>query len=165
MVAPTAFTFNEQAAQDNHFMHAINSGGQASPATDQLYPCNAQRYRECHATTVQLMQVQSHRPLLTRACTTAYEVDMLLARCPDAGHNILVAPVPQNSNVLRRVLSEFAGLYQTLTEAAGVNVNLFQHSVAHNTPDACFPNNWCTESPSLFAKRKSLDEYHIPYII
>ena len=26
MVAPTAFTFNEQTAQDNHFMHAINNG-------------------------------------------------------------------------------------------------------------------------------------------
>ena len=48
----------------------------------------------------------------------------------------------QNRNVLKKVLSEFAGLYQTLTEAAGVNVNLFQHSVAHDTPDACFPNNW-----------------------
>ena len=65
-------------------------------------------------------------------------------RCPFAEWALTCRcqPVPQNSNVLRRVLSEFAGLYQTLTEAAGVNVNLFQHSVGHDTPDACFPNNW-----------------------
>jgi N,N dimethylarginine dimethylhydrolase, eukaryotic len=40
------------------------------------------------------------------------------------------------------VLAEFAGLYHELTERAGVHVNLFQHDVAHGTPDACFPNNW-----------------------
>ena len=27
MVAPTAFTFNVEAAQDNHFMHAESAGG------------------------------------------------------------------------------------------------------------------------------------------
>ncbi len=37
MVAPTAFTFNEQAAQDNHFMHAINSGGEVGPAAQDLH--------------------------------------------------------------------------------------------------------------------------------
>ena len=60
----------------------------------------------------------------------------------DAGPDGVEELVAQNRDVLKKVLSEFAGLYQTLTEAAGVNVNLFQHSVAHDTPDACFPNNW-----------------------
>ena len=32
MVAPTAFGFNEQAAQDNHFMHAGSGGGVADPS-------------------------------------------------------------------------------------------------------------------------------------
>ena len=31
MVAPTAFGFNDQAAQDNHFMHAGSGGGSAAP--------------------------------------------------------------------------------------------------------------------------------------
>ncbi len=44
--------------------------------------------------------------------------------------------------MVKKVLNEFAGLYLELTEAAGINVNLFQHSAAHDTPDACFPNNW-----------------------
>ena len=52
--------------------------------------------------------------------------------------------VAQNSDVVRKVLAEFAGLYQELTETAGINVNLFQHSAVHDTPDACFPNNWFT---------------------
>ena len=76
MVAPTAFGFNEQAAQDNAFMHAAEAAAEGgSPLT-------------------------------------------------------------------RQVLREFAGLYRALTETAGVSVSLMQHSVAHGTPDACFPNNW-----------------------
>jgi hypothetical protein len=46
------------------------------------------------------------------------------------------------------VLSEFAGLHHALTEVAGVRVSLFQHSLAHGTPDACFPNNWFSTHPS-----------------
>lgn len=38
--------------------------------------------------------------------------------------------------------AEFAELHRQLTDVAGVNVSLFQHSLAHGTPDACFPNNW-----------------------
>ena len=33
MVAPTAFTFNEQAAQDNAFMHSTAAAGTAVPET------------------------------------------------------------------------------------------------------------------------------------
>ncbi len=40
------------------------------------------------------------------------------------------------------MLREFAGLHQVLAEQAGVTVSLFQHSEAHGTPDAVFPNNW-----------------------
>ncbi|KFM24395.1 hypothetical protein F751_3113 [Auxenochlorella protothecoides] len=74
MVAPTAFGFNEQAAQDNTFMHT--GAGAAS----------------------------------------------------DAG-----------PSVTHRVVREFAGLHRELADVAGVRVNLFQHSLAHGTPDAC-PN-------------------------
>jgi hypothetical protein len=40
------------------------------------------------------------------------------------------------------VLREFAALHHELTEVAGVKVSLFQHDLAHGTPDAVFPNNW-----------------------
>ncbi|KAG2502170.1 hypothetical protein HYH03_000657 [Edaphochlamys debaryana] len=82
MVAPTAFGFNEQAAQDNSFMHA--------------------------------------------------------AAKPGEGGNELT----------RQVLREFAGLHHALTQVAGVKVNLFEHSLAHGTPDACFPNNWFSTHPA-----------------
>ncbi|KXZ48175.1 hypothetical protein GPECTOR_30g271 [Gonium pectorale] len=81
MVAPTAFGFNEQAAQDNSFMHA--------------------------------------------------------AAKPGEGGNALT----------RQVLREFAGLHHALTQVAGVKVNLFEHNLAHGTPDACFPNNWFSTHP------------------
>ena len=41
-----------------------------------------------------------------------------------------------------QVCAEFAELHRQLTDVAGVRVSLFQHSLAHGTPDACFPNNW-----------------------
>ena len=44
MVAPTAFTFNEQAAQDNHFMHAINSGGEVAGFTSIAWLCCSRRH-------------------------------------------------------------------------------------------------------------------------
>mmetsp|Transcript_25245 Transcript_25245/g.54866 ORF Transcript_25245/g.54866 Transcript_25245/m.54866 type:complete len:494 (-) Transcript_25245:950-2431(-) len=75
MVAPTAFGFNEQAAQDNSFMHAAQKPGEGNSLT-------------------------------------------------------------------RQVLAEYAGLYHQLTEVQGVKVHLFEHSLSHGTPDACFPNNW-----------------------
>lgn len=81
MVAPTAFGFNEQAAQDNSFMHK--------------------------------------------------------AATPGAG-----------SSLTRKVLKEFAELHHQLTEVAGVQVHLFQHDLAHGTPDACFPNNWFSTHPA-----------------
>lgn len=45
-------------------------------------------------------------------------------------------------------MEEFSGLHHQLTEVAGVNVQLFQHSLAHGTPDACFPNNWFSTHPA-----------------
>jgi hypothetical protein len=36
MVAPTAFGFNEQAAQDNSFMHAATKAGAGSDLTRQV---------------------------------------------------------------------------------------------------------------------------------
>ena len=45
------------------------------------------------------------------------------------------------------MLREFAGLHHELTEAAGVKVSLFQHSLEHGTPDAVFPNNWFSTHP------------------
>ena len=41
-----------------------------------------------------------------------------------------------------KALKEFAGLHRALTDGAGVDVCLFEHSPAHGTPDAVFPNNW-----------------------
>jgi hypothetical protein len=77
MVAPTAFGFNPQAAQDNSFMHDA----------------------------------------------------------AEAGHG--------GASVLtRQVLREYSGLYRALADGAGVDVALFQHDLAHGTPDAVFPNNW-----------------------
>ncbi|KAK3237066.1 hypothetical protein CYMTET_52833, partial [Cymbomonas tetramitiformis] len=78
MVAPTAFGFNPQAAQDNSFMNA---------------------------------------------------------EAPSSG-------------VTETVLKEFSALYHELTEVAGVKVNLWQHSGTHDTPDACFPNNWFSTHPA-----------------
>jgi len=80
MVAPTAFGFNEQAAQDNSFMHAASKPGEGSALT-------------------------------------------------------------------RQVLKEYAGLHHQLTEVAGVKVTLYEHGLAHGTPDACFPNNWFSTHP------------------
>lgn len=83
MVAPTAFTFNEQAALDNHFMNRVG----------------------------------------------------------EKGANI-------GASVREKVLREFADLYRVLTEDAGVRVHLWAHSDAHDTPDACFPNNWFSTHPA-----------------
>jgi len=84
MVAPTAFVFNQQAAQDNSFKNSTT------------------------------------------------------------GETI-------SNDVTSRVLQEFACLYDVLTEVAGVKVNLFQHSLDHGTPDACFPNNWFSTHPAIEA--------------
>ncbi|KAG7668098.1 hypothetical protein Ndes2526B_g03388 [Nannochloris sp. 'desiccata'] len=81
MVAPTAFVFNQEAAQDNSFMNT-NTGEALS------------------------------------------------------------------GGVTHQVLKEFSSLYDVLTEVAGVKVNLFQHSLDHGTPDACFPNNWFSTHPA-----------------
>lgn len=81
MVAPTAFVFNQEAAQDNSFMNTTT------------------------------------------------------------GESL-------SEGVTRQVLREFASLYDVLTEVAGVKVNLFQHSLDHGTPDACFPNNWFSTHPA-----------------
>ena len=78
MVAPTAFGFNAQAAQDNTFMQSTDASIDSA-----------------------------------------------------AGHEVTHA-----------VLREFAGLHRELADVAGVRINLAQHSLAHGTPDACFPNNW-----------------------
>lgn len=39
------------------------------------------------------------------------------------------------------MLSEFQGLHDALT-AAGIKVDLWEHPLAADTPDAVFPNNW-----------------------
>ncbi|KAF5835837.1 Amidinotransferase-domain-containing protein [Dunaliella salina] len=82
MVAPTAFGFNEQAAEDNSFMH------------------------------------------------------------------VAPKPGPGSRNLTHQVLYEFAELHHQLREVAGVKVHLFEHSLAHSTPDACFPNNWFSTHPA-----------------
>jgi hypothetical protein len=87
MVAPTAFGFNEQAAQDNSFMHD-ESGGGGGKGGD--------------------------------------------------GSNGNDGP----TSLTRQVLREYAGLYRALADGAGVDVTLYQHDLAHGTPDAVFPNNW-----------------------
>ncbi|KAL3139071.1 hypothetical protein ABBQ32_005868 [Trebouxia sp. C0010 RCD-2024] len=84
MVAPTAFGFNDQTAQDNSFMHASREGGSTEAGSD----------------------------------------------------------------VTQHVLREFSGLYRELTENAGVQVKLFQHTLEHGTPDAVFPNNWFSTHPA-----------------
>ena len=33
-------------------------------------------------------------------------------------------------------------------QSAGVQVNLFQHTLEHGTPDAVFPNNWFSTHPA-----------------
>ena len=76
MVAPTAFTFNEEAAQDNHFMNQVGAKTDIGAA------------------------------------------------------------------VRAQVNKEFGGLYKVLTQDAGIRVHLWAHGAEHNTPDACFPNNW-----------------------
>jgi hypothetical protein len=85
MVAPTAFTFNEQAALDNHFMNKKTDGGGAGGV---------------------------------------------------------------KGGVREQVLREYSALYRELTDAAGVNVHLWAHAEKHDTPDACFPNNWFSTHPA-----------------
>ena len=82
MVAPTAFRYNEECAEDNHFMVGPDTPVAAGPATDA--------------------------PPTLRAA----------------------------------VLQEYAGLYDMLANEVGLRIHLFQHATTHDTPDACFPNNW-----------------------
>jgi hypothetical protein len=42
---------------------------------------------------------------------------------------------------------------------AGVNVTLIQHSLSHNTPDACFPNNWFSTHTAAETKAADLVLY------
>ena len=93
MVAPTAFVFNQQAAQDNSFMNTTTSDDSLSTA------------------------------------------------------------------VTRQVLKEFSDLYHELTEVAGVKVNLFQHSLTHGTPDACFVNNWFSTHSAAESQSSTLVYY------
>jgi len=44
--------------------------------------------------------------------------------------------------VREQILREFAGLYDELSDKAGLTIHLFEHSDLMGTPDACFPNNW-----------------------
>lgn len=152
MVAPTAFGFNEQAATDNSFMHAADAASAGSPLTRQV--------REC-ATTCSLGCVCGIRLMPTQEeCIEWGSIVRIAnerAQMPAAGNlppfphatRLLNAPTV-SSTMLRslQVLKEFAGLHHALTEVAGVKVHLFQHSLAHGTPDACFPNNWFSTHPA-----------------
>lgn len=53
----------------------------------------------------------------------------------------------EGSELTKTVAAEFAQLHHQLTEVHGVRVSLMQHNLAHNTPDACFPNNWFSTHP------------------
>lgn len=46
MVAPTAFGFNEQAAQDNSFMHAAEKPQEHSSLTSQVGQCSAKQQQQ-----------------------------------------------------------------------------------------------------------------------
>ena len=61
-----------------------------------------------------------------------------------ADNHFMIGAHRIDSNVAarRRVLAEYAGLVQLLTEVVGLEVHLFDHGSVHGTPDACFPNNW-----------------------
>ena len=48
----------------------------------------------------------------------------------------------EEESLSSKALREFAGLHKALTDGAGVDVCLFEHSLNHGTPDAVFPNNW-----------------------
>ena len=48
----------------------------------------------------------------------------------------------KNLKLQRQVLKEYSELHRVLTEVAKVQVHLFTHEAYHDTPDACFPNNW-----------------------
>ena len=49
----------------------------------------------------------------------------------------------------RQVLKEFSQLHRIISEQAGVQVHLFTHESYHDTPDACFPNNWFSTHTDL----------------
>ena len=38
--------------------------------------------------------------------------------------------------------------FEFCLQSAGVQVNLFQHTLEHGTPDAVFPNNWFSTHPA-----------------
>ena len=71
MIAPTAFGFNDQTAQDNSFMHASREGGSTeagSDVTHQVLREFSGLYREL--TEVQLCSIPMC-PLLQRLCVLA----------------------------------------------------------------------------------------------
>lgn len=52
-------------------------------------------------------------------------------------------------------LAEYSQLYYRLCEA-GVHITLFTHQPYHNTPDACFPNNWISTHSAAEAGQKTI---------
>ena len=125
MVAPTAFVFNDQAAQDNTFMNsAVNSfdppsGGAGWWRVFVWCACCPPTCAECFgAATAASISLQAR---VTHRVLRGFAQQLAPSALP-----ILFAAQPPLS-VTKRVLREFAALHHELTEVAGVKVNLFQH--------------------------------------
>jgi len=83
------------------------------------------------------------------------------SRSQTTDHILMVAPLDFSQNMMtvvdntymkenkaltadqirEKAAAEFLGLYSAIAKA-GINVHLFTQETEHNTPDACFPNNW-----------------------
>ena len=87
---------------------------------------------------VESSHVQSTNEVLM-VSPTAFEFNSSAA---EDNHFMTVVKENEKHQARATVLDEFAGLHRMLAHDVGLKVHLFEHSESHNTPDACFPNNW-----------------------
>ena len=64
----------------------------------------------------------------------------------EAAESNAFARAPADSEIGPRVLGEFDGLAQRLTDR-GVDVRVLADTPDPRKPDAVFPNNWCRSTP------------------
>jgi hypothetical protein len=128
MVAPTAFGFNEQAAQDNSFMHTGESAAEGGSALTRQVGNGGGGALD--------------RPRRSPPCQAPLGPPRGLAISRPSPSTLALPTHPPPPHPPPQVLREFAALHRQLTDFAGVSVTLMQHAVTHGTPDACFPNNW-----------------------
>jgi len=114
-------------------------------------------FRVLRSATTELMNsmepehipVQQSSQHLLMVAPTAFEPNLLAAE----DNYFMEKPVDVDTQSLQqKVLTEFEGLYEKLTardHGVMATVHLFTHEPYHDTPDACFPNNWFSTHTDL----------------